>query len=83
MKKSRQAITAQKQIEKQKRKKTTSRQKGILSKKQKVATAIFDDINKAKYEQAGEGKNSCLYCNGLFEKDKNGEGWCMCMFCHR
>ena len=27
--------------------------------------------------------DSCLYCKGLFAEDKNGEGWCMCMFCHR
>ena len=34
-------------------------------------------------EQAGEGKDSCQYCNGLVVEDKNGEGWCMCMLCHR
>ena len=59
------------------------RQKGIISKKQKVATTISNDSNKATDKQAGEGKASCLYCNGLFEKDKNGEVWCMCMFCDR
>ena len=51
------AIAAQKQIQKQKRKQTTSRQKGIISKKQKVATTISDDSNKAKNEQAGEDKD--------------------------
>ena len=78
------AIAAQeKKVEKQKRKKTTSRQKGIISKKQKVTTTVSDGSNKATDEQAGEGKDSCLYYNGLFAEDKNDEDWCMCMFCHR
>ena len=55
----------------------------IISKKQKVATTISDDSNKAKNEQAGEGKDNCLYCNGLIAEDKNGENCFTCMFCHR
>ena len=66
------AIAAQKKIENQTRKKTTSRQKGIISKKQKFATALSDDSNKATEEQAGELRDSCLHCNGLFAEDKNG-----------
>ena len=69
------ATAAQKKIGKQKRKKPTSRQKGIISKKQKVDTTISDDSNKATNEQAGEGKDNCLYCNGLFVEDKNDNVW--------
>ena len=40
---------------------------------------ISDDSNKATDEQAGEGKDSCLDCNGLFSEEKNGEGGaCLC-----
>ena len=80
-----QGYCCSKMIEKQKRKKIMAGQKGMISIKQKVATTISDDSNKAKKEQAGEGKDSSLYCNGLFAEDKNGEGWCLCdrWFCHR
>ena len=82
-KKNNKAVAAQKKTEKQKRKKNTSRQKGIIYKKQKVTTTISHDSNKATDEQAGEGKDRCLYCNGLLAEDKNSQGWCMYMFCHR
>ena len=47
--------------------------------KKDVATTISDDSNKATDEQEGKGKDSRLYCNGLFTEDKMVKaGACVC-----